>query len=265
MMNEPERFEQDVRKFKRDILLYTAAVCVFWLQALLPPRLGVSERILESPVLRGAMGVWFLLELLFGVAIFVRIRIISEKIGKKDKLASLCRIGTLFLLLYGGPSLFGWVLLMRVRSMRASGEIGTALSQWVPLSRSSKIKKSIVSLILFAGVVACLAAIATPGLKTAKSHARYREGVALMNKGAYGQAVVKFQQSLEDNPRLTDAYFDAGICLNRLGRLPEARKQMERYLELVSEQNKLFEGSDNGRFRQPDEKIAQARRILNPK
>jgi len=50
----------------------------------------------------------------------------------------------------------------------------------------------------------------------------YNEGVSLYNQGRYGEAIIKFERSLEIDPKNKEAWFYKGLSLDDLEKYSEA-------------------------------------------
>ena len=103
-----------------------------------------------------------------------------------------------------------------------------------PLSGLSPVKRFIVSVFVFCGIVfitlmVCFM-IALNGVRKTERH--MDQGTVFLSQGRFEESLDNFDKALKGNPRKKLAWTGKGICLLNLGRYEEALENYETTLEI---------------------------------
>ena len=65
----------------------------------------------------------------------------------------------------------------------------------------------------------------------------YNSGVAFQKATLYEKAIEKYQQTLDQDPKFIEAYYNTALCYERLGQLEYAADYYERYKKAINDKN----------------------------
>jgi len=215
----------------------------------------------QGSVLEALIAILTVLWFYLGLTLIFRMRFVSSAMKKGSGGITARQLGALVLFGLGGPLWFSLPLLAESKKILNTPGADRVLVEQRAQSLTSKIAGCLFPLLFVGAFVGLLAAIAVPGLMSARGRARFEEGRALMDQGRFDDAVIKFRQSLESKP-FRHVYFELGVSLYRLERFEESREALEEYQRMVAKDKAFYEGSNQKNLFN-EEHIATARQLLS--
>ena len=81
----------------------------------------------------------------------------------------------------------------------------------------------------------------------------YQKGVQLKQKGHYQKAIEAFNQAIDNEIKIAQAYFERGVCFYKLGQHRQATDDLAAAAMLGCEAAEFWSKYDRKKFQKPDE------------